>query len=61
MKTKVILTNDDKIYRAYTLGETGYIDGWVRGGDGAPYACVVINDRIIMCKAHEMRVIGTLE
>lgn len=57
MKTKVELKNDDQLHNEYKKGEIGYIDGWVRGADGAPYACVVIGERIVMCKANEIQVL----
>ncbi len=57
MKTKVILKNDDQQHNEYKKGETGYIDGYTVGGNGAPYVCVVIGSRIIMCKVNEIEVI----
>jgi hypothetical protein len=46
MKTRVIVNQDDPQYNEFKKGEVGYIDGYVRGGEGIPYAAVVIEDRI---------------
>lgn len=56
-KTKVIITCDDHRNGCYSKDEVGYIDGYVQGGDGAPYACVVIGDRIELCSTIVLKVI----
>lgn len=61
MKTRVILKNDDQENNEYKKGESGYIDGYVRGADDGSYVCVVIKDRIIMCEIHELQVIESLD
>lgn len=35
----------------------GYIDGYCRGGNGVPFACVVVGDKIVMCELHNLTVI----
>lgn len=48
MRILVRVTADDQINNDYKKGESGIIDGYVRGADGRPYACVVIDTRIVM-------------
>ena len=44
-KTKVILTQD--VHQSeFKKDMIGYIDGYVRGGDGRPYAVVVVGSII---------------
>lgn len=45
MRTRVRITNDDQRHQEFKKDEFGYIDGYVIGGDGAPYAVVVIEPR----------------
>lgn len=40
MKTEVIFLNDQH-QESFKKGDIGYIDGYVTGGDGRPYAIVV--------------------
>lgn len=56
-KTQVRIKNGDGRYGEYYAGEEGYIDGYVQGGDNAPYACVVIDDRIVLVPIHNLIVI----
>ena len=58
-KTMVRLKNNDSQYKEYQKGEEGYIDGYTRGGDNRPYVVVIIDNRIIMCMAHELEVIDS--
>lgn len=55
-KTMVEILYDDNHYKEYKKGEVGYIDGYVRGGDNAPYAAVVIGDRIVLIKTTNLKV-----
>ena len=48
MKTEVTIQNDDHEHKEYKKGDFGYVDGYVRGGNNAPLAVVVLettNDR----------------
>ncbi len=55
-KTKVEMLYDDQ-YKEYKKGEKGYIDGYVRGGEGRPYAAVVIGERLVLCMTQHLKVI----
>ncbi len=57
-KTKVITATDDPQYNEWKKGEEGYIDGYVRGGEGRPYAAVVIGDRVVLIMPHVLKVVG---
>lgn len=46
--TEVILKSDDQQYQEWKKGDRGYIDGYVRGGNNTPLACVVIHERIVL-------------
>lgn len=56
LKTKVVIIFKDP-YNDYFEGETGYIDGYVRGGDDVPYAVVVIGDKLVMAPLRHLKVI----
>ncbi len=45
MKYKVKILFTDTINGDFTENEEGVIDGYVRGADDRPYACVVIKDK----------------
>lgn len=47
-KTKIITNSRDTQYNGWTEGEEGYIDGYVKGGDGRPYAAVVLTKRKVV-------------
>lgn len=47
-KTEVVITEDDRQYNEFKIGEFGYIDGYIRGGDNVPYAVVVIDHKLRM-------------
>ena len=55
-KTKVKITNG-KGCRFYENDE-GYIDGYVSGGDGVPYAVVVIGTRMDLVKIYNLKAIS---
>lgn len=61
MKTQVKITHDDGQHQEYKKGETGYIDGYVQGGDDRPYAAVVIGTRIVLTPTYALKVIGIRE
>lgn len=65
MTTWVEMKNDDQMHNDFKKGEKGYIDGYVRGGNNTPFACVVIEDRIVLCPLHalkaERRIMGKNE
>jgi len=56
-KTLVEITTDDRNYNDYKAGEVGYIDGYVRGGDNAPYVAVVLGDRVTLIPFHAIKVL----
>lgn len=57
-KTKVEVLSDDH-FGEFKKGERGYIDGYVRGGDDAPYAAVVIDDRVALISTTNLKVVTT--
>lgn len=57
MKTKVEL-KEDVHQSELKKGMVGYIDGYVVGGDGRPYAVVVSGQIVDMCPMYNLKVIG---
>lgn len=57
MKTKVEIIADDGRYHDYKKGQVGYIDGYMRGGDDTPLACIVTGDRVIMVPLYFLKVL----
>lgn len=43
-RLKIITTSKDHQHGDWEKGETGYIDGYVNGGNGQPLACVWIRE-----------------
>jgi len=60
MKTevKIIQITPDTNIDGLSIGDTGYINGYCRGGDGIPYACVVVKNKIVMVSLHCLKVIN---
>lgn len=57
-KTKVqIMKKADQCM--FNVGDIGYIDGYVRGGDNRPYAVVVIGGMIDLVIVHNLRALPT--
>ena len=55
-KTKVKIksgTNQCNLHK----GDVGYIDGYVRGGNGTPYAAVVSGDIVDLVPTYALKVI----
>ena len=48
-------------YKDWEPGDLGYVDGYCRGGDGVPYAVVVVKDRIVMAPLETIRVVEESE
>jgi hypothetical protein len=42
-------------------GDIGYIDGYVRGGNDAPYACVVVRDFVDLVPIYLLEVLTQKE
>jgi hypothetical protein len=61
MKTCIEMTTSDGQNGDWKNGERGYIDGYVVGGDGRPYAAVVIDERIILAPVHSLKPLNFLE
>ena len=57
-KTKVKMNFDDSENASWSKGETGYIDGYVRGANDRPYVAVVINKKIVLAMVHQLEVIN---
>lgn len=62
MKTEVIINGTDR-YNSFNDKDTGYIDGYVKGGDDRPYAVVVLDkdDSVVMVEIYRLRKIGFLK
>lgn len=59
MRIKVQVKSNDSVHNDYKKGERGVIDGYVRGGNDAPFAVVLIDDRLEMIPLNLLRVIKT--
>lgn len=57
MKTHVITKFDDQQHKEWVKGQSGYIDGYCRGGDNVPYAIVIMDDRLVMIPLHSLEVL----
>lgn len=57
MKTKVRMISVDQ-YKEWEIGEEGYIDGYVQGGNGAPLAAVVLKNRVVLSPIYCLQVIS---
>lgn len=57
METLVKVKYDDATYGDCHTGEEGYIDGYVRGGNNTPFACVVIGEDIKLIPLRALQVI----
>lgn len=55
-RTMVKTKSDDHQHQLWKKGESGFIDGYVRGGNDTPYAVVVIADRIEMIPLNVLEV-----
>lgn len=58
MRTKVVTKSSDQVHKDWKNGEEGYIDGYVRGGTGAPLAAVVLGERIVLIPLNVLKVTG---
>ncbi len=55
MKPRVILTCEGR-YGDYSKGDSGVVDGYLRGGDDVPYAAVILDDgRFVMVEMHHLK------
>jgi hypothetical protein len=55
-KLKVIITGQSP-YAEWKVGCKGFIDGYIRGADGVPYAIVVVKDSLLMVPLTSLKVI----
>jgi hypothetical protein len=58
MKTRVRIMSDVHQEAART-GDEGYVDGYVNGADGRPYAVVAIRDFLSLVPLHQLKVLET--
>ena len=58
MRTRVEFKHNDAEHKEWTKGDKGYIDGYVRGGNGVPFAAVVIGHDIVLAPLHSLKVTG---
>lgn len=56
MKTRVEIKHNI-LQTVLKSGDIGYIDGYVRGGNNAPYAVVVVGDKIDMAPLYSLKII----
>lgn len=59
MRAKVIIEGNSP-YGDYAAGDTGFVDGYCRGGDGTPCAIVILdkNDRFAMVYINQLKYNG---
>ena len=59
MKTKIKLHGTNQ-YKYWNSGDTGYIDGYVKGGDEKPYAVVILdtNKSAVLVEICHLEAIG---
>jgi len=56
-KTKVEIVESFQHMEDCKIGDMGYIDGYVRGGDGRPYAVVIIGCKLKMIPIYCLEVV----
>lgn len=62
MKTKTKVEIKTSMYcDEMGVGNVGYVDGYVQGVNSAPYVCVVVKEKIILCYMSALRVISEEE
>lgn len=59
-RTVVRMKYDDSSNHEWREGEAGYIDGYTTC-NGTPMACVVLNNRIVICRIYVLEVIRRVE
>lgn len=57
MKTKVKTKEKDPQHKEYEKDEIGYIDGYIVGADGLPYAAAVLGTKIVLISPNRLEVI----
>lgn len=59
MKTEVVMFNESQ-HDDWRIGDKGYVDGYVRGGDNTPYAVIVLkNGQFVLAPFSAIRVTNT--
>lgn len=57
MKTAIEMICDDLQYQEWIKDERGYIDGYCQI-DKYAYVAIVLDNRVILCKINQFKVIG---
>ena len=60
MKTEIEIKIEHQ-QSSFKVGDKGYIDGYIKGGDNRPYCCVVIGESIELIPFYCLKIIKTLE
>lgn len=47
-KTLVVTNSNDQRHSDWKKGDKGYVDGYVNGADGTPYAVVIIEFKAVL-------------
>jgi len=56
-KTKVKCINTIKYHKSIKIGDIGYIDGYVRGGDEIPYIVCIFGKTIAFAEFYNLEVV----
>jgi hypothetical protein len=59
MKTKVKIISKVQYESEDLVGKTGYIDGYIRGGDDRPCVVVVVEHRLILMEFYQVEILTT--
>lgn len=56
----IVKINGNSPYKEWEPGDTGVVDGYCRGGNGVPYAIVILdkNFRFVMVNIEQLEQIG---
>lgn len=62
MKTEVKIFGQNQ-YKEWNDGDTGYIDGYVKGGDERPYAVVILDkdSSVVLVETYRLKKIGFIK
>ena len=56
-KTKIKVISAIQHEADIAIGTEGYIDGYVRGGNDAPYVACIFGKRIVLARPYDLEVI----
>lgn len=56
-RLKILVIATDTQHGDFKQGQTGYIDGYIRGGNDTPFACVIIGSKLVLCPFNVLEVL----